>query len=621
MKNKFKISIFFLFAILASSCDREDFADLNSDPSISQDAELRFSITKGIEQMYGNDYTSWFYDAFDYAYPWSQVITGSSGGGNTEGLVEMGSAGGFQHIYNFIIPNMRDVRARIDAMPQEEQEEMQAMRAMTYPIQILPVMQYSDFYGSVIYSEAGLAPYTSPPLITPAFDTQEQLFDIWLEELDMAIQGLLAANQFDIGNQDIIYGGDYHKWAKFCNLLKLKIAARLVNANRTKAISIVEEVVNSPAGYMASLDDDLIYRRGINYFGTGETTQPGIGGINLIDFMVDNRDPRLRVVFEKNSFNGEVVQAFIDAGQQLPPYVEQYVEFDNSGDFSGWSGPGEPWVRYFGVPLAPEATINSANQYYFNQGVTNRISLDGVERAYSSTSSFNERVVRTGYPFTYPTRPGGRVLEIRNNYPPLEVILGSSAETYFYLAEFKLLGANITGSAQDYLNSGVELSVRRLDQLANNNGFPYYESDPVYTDADMAQEAASMLKPGEIDNLLMKPAYDLSTNALEKVYIQQYINFLGTPGDVWTTVRRSGIPKRNSDYLPWDQLLASGSELIIPRRFMINAPSADNQNYQNLRSAYEEQGFTTGTNDPSILNQERIWWDENNPDYGQGPIN
>ena len=119
----------------------------------------------------------------------------------------------------------------------------------------------------------------------------------------------------------------------------------------------------------------------------------------------------------------------------------------------------------------------------------------------------------------------------------------------------------------------------------------------------------------------MKPAYDLSTNALEKVYIQQYINFLGTPGDVWTTVRRSGIPKRNSDYLPWDQLLASGSELIIPRRFMINAPSADNQNYQNLRSAYEEQGFTTGTNDPSILNQERIWWDENNPDYGQGPIN
>lgn len=619
MKNIFKISIVVLLAVLTGACDRDDFADLNSDPSISPDAELRFSITKGIEQMYGNDYTSWFYDSFDYTYPWSQVTTGAPGSGNSEGLVEMASTGGFQHIYNFIIPNMRDVRSRIDAMPEEEQREMQALRAMTYPIQILPVMQYSDYYGSIIYSEAGLAPYTNPPLIAPDYDTQEELFETWLEELDRAIEGLSASEQFDIGSQDIIYNGDYGKWAKFCNLLKLKIAARLVNANRSRAIEIVEEVANSPAGYMSSLDDDFIYSRGILYFGTGETTQPGIGGQNLVDFMVANRDPRLRVVFEKNSFNGEVVQAFIEAEQPLPPYVEQYVERDEAGDFSGWSGPGEPWVRYFGAPLAPTATISSDNQYYFNQGVLNRINLDGVERTYASTSSFNERVVRTGYPFTYPTRPGGRVLEVRDNYPPLNVILGSSAETYLYLAEFKLLGANIAGTAQEFLNNGVELSVRRLDQLANNNGFPYYESDPVYQDVE-AEEASTMLKPDEIQNLLAQPVYDLSSNALEKVYIQQYINFLGTPGDVWTTTRRSGIPKRNSEYLQWDRLLASGSELTIPRRFMVNAPSADNQNFENTLNAYEQQGFTAGTNNPVILNQERIWWDINNPDYGEGPI-
>ncbi|WBL22873.1 SusD/RagB family nutrient-binding outer membrane lipoprotein [Zunongwangia sp. HRR-M8] len=619
MKNLNKISVILLIIFTSYGCDKEDFADLNSDPSVSQNAELRFSITKGIEQMYGNDYTSWFYDSFDYTYPWSQVTTGSAGGGNTEGLVEMGSNGGFMHIYNYIIPNMRDVRARIDAMPEEEQTEMQAMRGMTYPIQILPVMQYSDYYGAMIYSEAGLAPYTTPPLITPKYDTQEELYDLWLEELDLAIESLLAPNQFDIGSQDIVYGGDYQKWAKFCNLLKLKIAARLVNADRAKAIQIVEEVMNSEAGYMNSLDDDFIYQRGINYFGTGEGVQPGIGGINLIDFMVDNRDPRVRVLFEKNSFNGEVVQAFIDVDQQLPPYVEDYVITDENGNFNGWSGPGEPWVRYFGVPLAPEEVLKSENQYYFNQGVLNRISLNDVEKAYASTSNFNERVVRTGYAFVYPTKPGGRVIEKRDNYPPLQVIMGSAAETYFYLAEFKLLGANITGTAQEYFNAGVEFSVRRLDQLANNNDFPYYEKDPVYMDDEMATMAASGLKPGELDMLLSKSAYDLSTNGLEKIYIQQYINFMGTPGDVWTTVRRSGIPKRNSEYLPWDKLASSVAELTIPRRFRIDAPSADNQNYQNRLNILETQGFTAGTNNPQTLNEERIWFDINNPDYGSGP--
>ncbi|UJH90730.1 SusD/RagB family nutrient-binding outer membrane lipoprotein [Antarcticibacterium sp. 1MA-6-2] len=618
MKNTYKGILFFLM-IFAIGCDKEDFAELNSNPSTVSEPELRFSITKAVEQMYGNDYTSWFYNAFDYTYPWSQVVTGGVNSGNTEGVVEMGPTGD-QNIYASLIPTVRDIRARIDAMSPEQQEERRAMRAMTFPIQIQLTISLSDYYGSIIYSEAGMAPYTSPPLITPKYDSQEELFDIWLAELDAAIEDLLAPDQFEIGAQDVIYGGDYTKWAKFCNLLKLKIAARLVNADRAKALGIVAEVINSPAGYMSSLEDDFIYQRGIEYFGTGEGVQPGIGGENLIDFMVDNKDPRVRVLFEKNSFNGEVVQAFIDAGKPLPPYVEQYVQLDGSGNFAGWSGPGEPWVRYFGAPLAPDAVFEGGNDFYFNQGIVNRINLGGVEKTYESTSDFNERVVRTGYPFVYPTKPGGRVLELRDNYPPLEVILGSSAETYLYLAEFKLLGANIPGEAQEYFNRGVELSVGRLDELAENNRFPYYNEDPVYTNAELAAAGATALKSGEIQNLLSQPAYDLSSNGLEKVYIQQYINFAATPGDLWTTVRRSGIPKRNSEVFAWDPLLAGGSELIIPRRFMINTPTQDNKNFQNAMEAYTNQGFTTGTNDPNILNNERIWWDEENPDYGAGPI-
>ncbi|SHI49615.1 Starch-binding associating with outer membrane [Arenibacter nanhaiticus] len=619
MKYIYKLPLI-LMAVLVVSCSKDEFAELNTNPSEVAQPDIRFSVAEAIHEMYRDDYTVWFYNNFRYAYPWSQLTTASSGGGNSETMVEMENAGG-QSLYPRLYANTRDVRARVEAMEEDEKQARRAISAMTFAIQIQPALTITDNYGAMVYTQGAMGAYTSPPLITPEYDLQEQLFDTWLEELDGAIEDLSAANQFKIGGQDIIYNGDYGKWAKFCNLLKLKIAARLVNQNQAKAFKIVEEVVNSPAGYMNDLSDDFIYHRGIKYYGTGNGTQPGIGSKNLIDFMVANKDPRVKVLFNKNEFNAEVVQAFIDAGKDLPPYVEQYVEKDLLGNFAGWSGPGEPWVRYHGVPLSPDATFEASNDIYFKQDIRNKITIDGVEKTYSSTSNFAERVVRTGYNHTYPTKPGGRLIELKDNYPPVDVILGSSAETNLYLAEFKLLGANISGSAQDYFNRGVELSVLRMDKMAQNHRFPYYDKDPVYTEEDEAAAGATKLQAGELAALLTQPAYDLSVNGLEKVYIQQVINFAATPGDLWTTTRRSGVPAVNSDVLPREAMLASGAELTIPRRLLINAPSEDNKNYENYVKALEAQGFSTGDNNPSVLNTERIWFDLQNPQYGEGPKN
>jgi len=615
MKNIFKIG-FIIIAVFVVGCDKDEFAELNSNPSTLSEPDLRYSVTKSVEQMFNNDYTVWFYNNFDYVFPWGQ-LTGA-GTGNGEQFVEMGPSGG-QNIYSSLFPNTRDIRARIDAMDEGEKVTMQAMRALTFPIQIQPAMTVTDNTGSMVYSEAALAPYTTPALLTPKYDNQEELFNLWLAELDEAIVGLTAADQFNVGNQDLIYGGDYAKWAKYCNLLKLKIAARLVNSNRAKALEIAEQVATSTVGYMNDLGDDFIYRRDIKYYGTGNGTQPGTGGKNIIDFLVDNKDPRARFLFTKNSFNAEVVQAFIDAGKALPPYVEQYVNLDVDGNFDSWSGPGEPWVRYYGAPLSPDAQFETANDIYFQQGELNKITIDGNEKSYASTSRYAERITRTKMNFTYPTRPGGRLIEKKDNWPALNVILGSSAETNLYLAEFKLLGANIPSSAQDYFNRGVELSVQRMDALAENNGDPYYDNDPVYVDVDEAAAASTQLKSGEIEALLALPAYDLSIDGLEKVYIQQYVNFSMTPGDFWTTVRRSGVPKTGSSYFPREAFLASGSDLTVPRRFTVGTATEDSKNYLNQKASAEAQGFTTGTIDPTVLNTERLWFDIQNPSYGAGP--
>jgi hypothetical protein len=44
--------------------------------------------------------------------------------------------------------------------------------------------------------------------------------------------------------------------------------------------------------------------------------------------------------------------------------------------------------------------------------------------------------------------------------------------------------------------------------------------------------------------------------------------------------------------------------------------------YDILLKAYSDQGFTLsapGSNETAILNSERVWWDENNPQWGAGP--
>jgi len=426
MKNIYKI-LFALLILVSAGCVKEEFADLNSSPSAVQTNEIRFSVTKAIEQMYSDDYTNWFYNNFQYIYPWTQLTTKQ--GGNTSDFVDMGPSSSF-YFYSALIPQTLDVRYTIDKKPQAEKATFQAIRAITYAIQILPAIYNTDNFGSLVYTEAGLAPYTNPPLLTPVLDNQSTLFTTWLKELDDAIEVLTTAQgQVSLGNQDVIYGSDYAKWAKFCNLLKLKIAARLINQDRAKALQIASEVANSPAGFMNDLGDDFIYQRGIKYYGTGNEMWIGYASKNLVDFMVANKDPRVRFIFEKNDFNAEVVQAFLDAGKALPPYVAQYVNVDANNKFTGWKAPGEPWVRYHGAPVSPDAKQNPVNNIYFNQSELNRISAEGVQKTYASTSLYSEKLVRTSYDYTYPTQPGGRVIELKDNDPGLEVILGSSAET------------------------------------------------------------------------------------------------------------------------------------------------------------------------------------------------
>lgn len=613
MKNKiFSLTIAGFVALMSlQSCDKENFAEINSDPSVISQPDVRFLITKSIQEMYNDDYLIWYYTHNNYVFPYSQVLTSGSAGNMT--TFTTGSLTGGHDLYRTLVPAV-DARLRIDKLEGEKLEGSKAMRAITYPVVIYAALSNLDYAGGMPYSEAGLAAYTNPPLLTPKVETEEQLLNLWVDQLNGAITDLTKAGQFSLGaNQDLIYNNDFSKWAKFCNLLKLRIAARLVNVNKAKAISIVEQVAGST--YMDAIGDDFLFNEGKNYRGTGNGVPSGYAGKNLVDFLKTNKDPRLRFIFRKNDFSPEVINAIIATNgyDALPSKIKEVIELSADGKFAGWkAGNEEPWVRYWGAPVSTTAT---SNDEYFKQGTKFfAAKADGSGRkTYEWTSRYEEKNQRTTMGFTFATKPGGNTYEIKGNEVPLFVLLGSAAETNLYFAEFKLLGANLPQSANAYFQKGVKLSIERMNDLANKHRIPYYNEDPVLS---VPVDGATKLKSGEIDALLAKPAYTLNgTDDLEKVYIQQYVHFCNTPGDLWTTVRRSGVPKVGSAYLPWEDFGVSD----VPRRVAINSPDAADLDFAIWDSYYKAAGITTGVNTASVLSSERLWFDKNNPAYGAGP--
>jgi len=631
-----------MLSILVISCDEDKFADMNKDPQTINEPDLRYLLTNALQGMEDGQYTQWFYDNSQYMQPWVQATSGQGGSGIPQGngselnlFKEEGNRVG--KWYAMMSP-LFEIRQFIEnRFSEQKRESYQYIKAITYPIQVYYGIRVTDVYGARPYTEAMQARYTNPPKLTPEWDTQEELFNVWLEELNTALD-LLASeptyegevvNQVSPGNQDFVYGGNFDQWARFINSLKLRIAVRLLHQDPDRAKGIAEEVMNDQWGPITSNADNFYWSPSTEQYGPANNYVAfGHGARRLMNFMRENQDPRMRFLYNKNDFNSMVVQGFLDADKKedIPYYIRQYMRDtviqagetyqgnavqEDSTVFLGWEAPGEPWVRYFGAPVAPDsARAGAVAEEYFR---TQNWRLES--KNYEPKSLFKLEMYGTAIDFTYPDIPG-RTEETRENYPYHACLL-SAAETNLYLAEFKLLGADIPNTAQSYFNSAVEQSVETYDWLAENNGLLYYNQP-----YDTEHGASIKLKEGEIEHLLSNEAYTLEGSTeeqLEKIYIQQYLHFLGRPTEQFVTARRSGIPKKNSQYLSWATFWDGGIEMTIPRRFGVDQPTEDNINYENILEGLEMQGFSPGNTEPQTLHDERIWYDKGAPDWGEGP--
>ncbi|MBR1699338.1 MAG: SusD/RagB family nutrient-binding outer membrane lipoprotein [Bacteroidales bacterium] len=635
-QNIFKIfAAVVLASVVFSACNKSEYAKINTNPASISEGNPSYLFTQGYLEFEPSSYLYWYYIS-KIVKNFDQV----NGGSTSDTYNTMGELGGIGSQWIAVKKYENDIKDIVSRYPEEDQPKYQHMTAILNVLANYLAVLDTDLYGSMPFSEAAQARYGGT--LTPKYDTQEEIFDTILKELDDDIDAFKnATDQINPGSQDPMYGGNVSKWIKVANGVKLKVAVRLLHQNKSKALQIAQEVAASDANIMTTADD-FFFNRGMSsdngmgdyafHFGNGVE---GMGTANktIVDFMKKNMDPRVFIIYAKNSFNSEVVQAFFDAqanGEtpEIPDYIMEDVIYSVDADghkhFESWAEPGEPWVRIQGVPrginISQLPEYLSGNNYFDSDKW--KVKLNDSDKTYSPYSSQTERLVRGRCgSFTFPTVPG-RTLQLADNVGynagiPWYGMGITAGEMNLYLAELSLAGASLPKSAAQYFEAGVRASAAEYNTYATLNQIPYI--DALHT-SDIEDDATIAITDAMIDEMMSHSDYQLTGNHsddLEKVYIQQYLHFMYQPTEQFVTARRGGIPKIGSAYIPWN---SSYDPTIIPRRLYQTQPNETDIMREAKIAAFQEQGFSFTTGDAGAkLNTERVWYDKNAPQWGAGP--
>ena len=637
MKNNiFKIfAALVLATVLLAGCNKKEYAKINTNPASISQGNVQYLFTQAYLEFEPSSYLYWYYIS-KIVKRFDQV----NGGSTSDTYNTMGEIGGIGSQFVSVRRLEMDMKELVKVMDEADQAKYANILSMVNVLSCYLAVHDTDLYGSMPFSEACMARYGGT--LTPKYDTQSELFTELLKELDEDIATFTTSvNQISPSGQDMMYGGDASKWRKLANGVKLRIAVRLLHADKAKALQIAQEVASSEANIMTTADS-FIYNKGRSgdnsmgdyayHFGNGVEGM-GTASKTIVDFMKKNLDPRVFIFYQKNSFNAEVVQCFFDAqaiaastgekAPEIPDYIMSEIDYtvDEMGHkhFAGWKGLGEPWVRIQGCPLGinisqlPE--YNKGNNY-FDSNLW-QVKLNGKDKTYNPVSSQTERLVRGRVgTFTFPCAPDKTKQISYSGGVPWYGMGITAGEMNHLLAELALAGASLPNSAAAYFEAGIRASAAEYNEYATKNQIPYIDADHCYDATDLP----IAITDAQIDAMMGSADYQLSGNKaddLEKVYIQQYLHYMYQPVEQFVTARRGGIPKIGSAYIPWN---TAYDPTIIPRRLYVTEPNATNVMAPIIKEAFTEQGFSFTTGDAgATLNKERVWYDKGAPQWGAGP--
>ncbi|HKO79150.1 MAG TPA: SusD/RagB family nutrient-binding outer membrane lipoprotein [Chitinophagaceae bacterium] len=566
--QKFKSYILGAGIIIAcygiSSC-KKNFAEINTNPSVVTTPDIKYLLTYAEDRIVTYQGTEWVWESMEQLFRFTQHMTTDP----YEMTNNVNSRYGTYYLQ--ILPNLFEIRRQIAAKP--DKDNYKKMDAVTYVLQVLHGIKVTDMNGSIPYSQAVQGRYEGN--FNPVYDKQEDLFTQWLQELDNAIAILGDSNlpnQNTYGTSDVFYKGDFTKWTKLANSLKLRIAARLDVANNAKAREIFQQVMQNATGPIETDDAQLSYQN-VDYFpfGTGgdiNYRSTRFATTSIIKFLKTANDPRLPVYFEPNELQGSYPDTLAKYGASLPAFIT----------------PGDPLIRYQGGP-ADFTTNPSVATYIKNAFAVGNTNAGNSISRYFLISPANRKFFSPRYNSTSG--------EFRD-------VVVTAAESCLLIAEFIQKGyagsVNTRGTAEDWYKKGITSSIITMNEIAKAAG-----------SATIAGDVSAA-----ITAYLNDPAVKFNgVNDLERIYIQEYLNFYRNANEAFVFIRRTGYPKKVSTYYAREPFNET-----IPRRFWTIDPGEVNRS--NWNAAMQEQGFTPNAQDLPTLSTQRIWYDKTSPNFGEG---
>jgi len=410
----------FLVSLAGTSCTK-NYKEFNKDPNNATDEDLthdNLGLGSFILQMQAKVIPSQTYannddvNAYQVIYNlMGDIYSGQLGTSNAFGN------NGVNNSTYAMIPGWYGA-----AFPYAYQNEMgpwyqvrerakDAKAATTYAVaQVIKVMamhRISDTYGPLPYLNF------SPGNSSIPYNSQQEIYNSFFAELDSAITVLktfvsASPEARPLAKYDLVYKGDFSKWLKLANSLKLRLALRVVYADPALARKAAEEAV--AAGVMTTNDDNAI----LNVDGTST-----INPLNMICYSYNDtrmgatmesllkgyKDPRIGLLFNKGT----------------GPLSDDYHGIRNGSLFSGHNY--DPFSTLNITAATPIQWMVAAESYFlraegsiwgwnmagtakelYETGVRTAFSqpIGGTQKAAGDASSYLEDGTSTPAPFVDP---------------------------------------------------------------------------------------------------------------------------------------------------------------------------------------------------------------------------
>ncbi|MFW0718808.1 SusD/RagB family nutrient-binding outer membrane lipoprotein [Pedobacter sp. N23S346] len=526
------VMIGILFLVLMNSCSKSKLDEINTDPnklteenydpnSLLAHAQLNYANLGYYQLLYQSTMMQLLASTYNYY-------------NNGDKYINAGSFTDYQgRIFDEGYTDASHIREMQRLARLKDPALNQNLIAIGDIMFVLILQRITDTYGDVPYTQAVKA---MEGIKYPVYDRQEVIYNQMLLDLEVATAQL--DNNKPGPTADLFYKGDIDKWRKFGYSLMLKIAMRLTKVDPEKAKIWTEKAAGKT---FTSNNDNAILITDASSFNSQNGSSLALRTYSdylevrwsktLIDQLRNTNDPRLGVI-------GEVPNDGLakSADQNLTGNTDASVQL--------------------GLP----------NGYDLQGGATDISRAPDYPGGTGSGSDFA--------PLGKYSRPRtGVYLKLGG---PIFIL--SYAETEFLLAEAKVRGWNVTGTAKSHYTNGLTGGIESLTQL-----------DP------LAAVDANRLNTFVNQN----PLDDSNTeNALSAINTQYWIttgttfNFI----EAWLNWKRSDYPK-----LVPVNYRGNVTNGTIPRR-MIYLSTEILNNPQNYRDA------VTRISGGDVLTS-RVWWD------------